>query len=40
MAIANIISNGYTVYYNSAACPALGGQTYALSEGNSLQPMN
>jgi hypothetical protein len=38
--ITNITGNGYTVYYDSAACPALDGQTYTLNGGGSLQPVN
>jgi len=36
--VANIIGNGHTVYYDSAACTELGGETYALSGGGYLQP--
>lgn len=36
--ITNIIGNGYTVYYSSSSCSALGGQTYTLSGGGTLQP--
>jgi hypothetical protein len=36
--IANIIGNGFTVSYDSAACPALEGQTYLLSGGGFLRP--
>jgi len=38
--VANIAGNGHTVYYNSAACSALGGQTYTLSGGGFLKPGN
>lgn len=38
--ITNIIGNGYTVYYDAEACPALGGLTYSLSGGGYLQPIN
>ena len=37
--ITNIIGNGFAVYYNASACPALAGQTYALSGGGKLQPV-
>jgi hypothetical protein len=38
--ITNIAGNGHTVYYDAAdsANSALGGQTYALSGGGTLQP--
>ena len=36
--VANIIGNGHTVYYNSAASPALGGATYSLVNGGMLVP--
>jgi hypothetical protein len=36
--VTNIKGNGFTVYYNSAACPELGGKAYSLSEGGSLVP--
>jgi hypothetical protein len=36
--VANIKGNGFTVYYNSAANPELGGKTYDLSEGGTLIP--
>jgi len=39
-AVTNIIGNGYTVYYDADACPALGGDTYALQGGGILTPMN
>lgn len=38
--ITNIQGNGYTVYYDSSACSALGGGTYTLSGGGSLQPVH
>lgn len=37
--ITNIIGNGHTVYYDPAACPALGGATYTLKGGGTLQPI-
>ena len=36
--VTNIIGNGYTVYYVASACPELGGLTYTLSGGGTLQP--
>jgi len=36
--ITNIIGNGHTVYYDAAACPELGGLTYTLVGGGTLQP--
>jgi hypothetical protein len=36
--INNITGNGYTVYYNVSACPALNGKTYSLVNGGTLQP--
>jgi hypothetical protein len=36
--VTNIKGNGFTVYYNTATCPELGGKTYSLSEGGSLVP--
>ena len=36
--ITNITGNGHTVYYDAGACPALGGQTFTLSGGGTLQP--
>lgn len=36
--IDTIVGNGYTVTYNADACPALGGATYALANGGTLQP--
>ena len=38
--ITNIIGNGYTITYDANACPALGGLTYILSGGGTLQPAN
>jgi hypothetical protein len=40
--ITNIIGNGHTVYYDSslAANSYLGGKTYSLSGGGTLQPLN
>jgi hypothetical protein len=38
--INNIIGNGHTVYYDTSACPALGGQTYTLEGGGTLKPGN
>ncbi len=37
-AITNINGNGHTVYYDAAANPALGGQTYTLNGGGVLKP--
>lgn len=37
--INNIIGNGHTVYYDSSACPQLGGLTYTLSNGGTLKPI-
>jgi len=37
--ITNIIGNGHTVYYDPVACPALGGATYTLKGGGTLQPI-
>ena len=37
--ITNIIGNGYTVYYNATLCTELGGQTYTLSGGGTLAPL-
>jgi hypothetical protein len=37
-AISNITGNGHTVYYDASACPALGGQTFTLNDGGTLQP--
>jgi hypothetical protein len=36
--VTNITGNGHTVYYDAAACPDLGGQTYLLNGGGTLQP--
>jgi hypothetical protein len=36
--VTNITGNGHSVYYDSSACSALGGQTYALNGGGSLTP--
>ncbi|NTU84888.1 MAG: hypothetical protein HGA45_36910 [Chloroflexales bacterium] len=36
--ITNIIGNGRTVYYDSAANPDLGGKTYSLASGGTLTP--
>lgn len=38
--ITNIIGNGHIVYYDAASCPELGGLTYTLSGGGTLQPAN
>lgn len=38
--VTNIIGNGHTVYYNASANTVLGGQTYSLSGGGTLTPMN
>ena len=38
--VANIIGNGHTVYYDAALCTELGGQTYDLSGGGTLTPIN
>lgn len=37
--VTNIVGNGFTVYYDAASCPALNGQTYSLSGGGALQPI-
>ena len=36
----SINSNGHNVLYDSSACSALNGKTYALNGGGSLQPIN
>ena len=36
--VSNIIGNGFTVYYDKAASPALGGKTYTLAKGGKLIP--
>ncbi len=36
--VTNIKGNGYTVFYDSNACPTLGGKTYMLAEGGTLTP--
>jgi hypothetical protein len=36
--VANITGNGYTVYYETSACPNLHGRTYPLLAGGSLKP--
>ncbi len=36
--ISNITGNGYTVYYDSASCSALGGKTYTLAGSGTLKP--
>lgn len=36
--VTNITGNGHTVYYDSANCAALGGKTYSLAGGGTLQP--
>jgi len=36
--ITNITGNGHVVTYDAKACQALGGQTYTLGNGGSLQP--
>jgi hypothetical protein len=38
--ITNITGNGHTVYYAQDACPALGGKTYQLTGGGTLQPLD
>ncbi|MBI5294791.1 MAG: hypothetical protein HY869_04900 [Chloroflexi bacterium] len=38
--VTNIVGNGFTVYYDAAACPGLNGQTYTLSGGGYLKPAN
>jgi len=38
--ITNIIGNGHTVYYDASAWPELGGLTYTLTGGGSLQPLD
>ncbi len=37
--ISNVIGNGYTVFYDKDACLELGGQTYTLKGGGSLEPV-
>ena len=36
--VTNIKGNGFTVFYNSASCPELNGETYSLTEGGNLTP--
>ena len=36
--VTNIVGNGHTVYYDSSANPTLGGKTYSLVGGGTLQP--
>lgn len=36
--VKNINGYGYTVYYDSTACPSLGGNTYELNQGGQLTP--
>lgn len=36
--ISNITGNSYIVYYKSSSCSALGGLTYSLAGGGTLQP--
>jgi hypothetical protein len=36
--ITNIVGNGHTVYYDSSANPSLGGKTFSLVGGGTLQP--
>jgi len=38
--ITNITGNGFTVYYNPANCPDLGGKTYSLDSGGVLTPVS
>lgn len=38
--ITNITGNGHTVYYDAAACSALGGKTYNLLGGGTLTPVS
>ncbi len=38
--ITNIKGNGFTVFYNSASSPELGGMTYTLDEGGTLTPVS
>lgn len=38
--VTNIVGNGHTVYYDASACPVLGGATYTLVNGGSLQPLD
>jgi len=38
--ITNIVGNGFTVYYDTSACPALKGATYTLNGGGYLKPVN
>ncbi len=37
-AVSNIAGNGHTLYYDSAANPDLGGTTFTLAGGGTLQP--
>lgn len=36
--VTNITGNGHTVYYDASASPDLGGKTYTLNGGGTLQP--
>uniref|UniRef100_A0A372IQ29 Autotransporter outer membrane beta-barrel domain-containing protein n=2 Tax=Paracidobacterium acidisoli TaxID=2303751 RepID=A0A372IQ29_9BACT len=36
--VSNIAGNGFTVYYSASKSPALGGRTYALTNGGVLTP--
>ena len=36
--ITNITGNGHTVYHDTSASPELGGATYTLAGGGTLQP--
>jgi hypothetical protein len=34
----NIVGNGHTVYYDARSNPSLGGRTYTLEGGGTLNP--
>jgi hypothetical protein len=36
--VTNFVGNGHTVYYDTSACPALGGKTYTLNGAGTLMP--
>ncbi len=38
--ITNITGNGHTVFYDASASPSLGGKTFTLQGGGTLQPAN
>lgn len=35
--VSNLIGNGHTIYYETSYCPALGGETYPLTNGGYLK---